>query len=233
MEPSRSLRVVTFNTKRLRAGPRALAVADFLRNQRADVVALQEVSEDAAESIARHAGFRHCTFAKHARRAQRGVALLHRLDARERGGARLPARWGDDKGFVRIVLSDASHGDLEVIALHLDWLSRRARTKQIEALASLLPEARRRVVLGDMNAMSFGACIRRRVHDDTTRELGNALGVEPRGAHRTFPSRSPVWALDWILASPALHIADVRVDVPSPRLSDHAALSGYVSSGET
>jgi endonuclease/exonuclease/phosphatase family metal-dependent hydrolase len=165
----------------------------------------------------------HRTFVGHAPSGARGVAILHRAPAIASSGARVPARMLDDKGFARVVI-----GGVEIVALHLDWLSKRARFAQIEQLARALgARTGPRIVLGDLNAMTLATWARGEPADETVIGLSLALGVRPPArAQRSFPSSAPRWALDWVLASPDLTIGDVRA-VPT-RLSDHAAIVAEV-----
>jgi endonuclease/exonuclease/phosphatase family metal-dependent hydrolase len=230
-----TLRVASFNVQRLSAGQpaRVEAIADIVRALEADVLALQEIDAGPALDVTRSAGLAHTTFVAHAASVQRGVAVGHRLPALASGGARIPARLGDDKGFTRVVLdvpleppSSRPHR-VEVVALHLDWLSRAARARQIRSIASTLgaPESSR-IVLGDTNAMSPGAF--GRTHDDTVRELAERLGVRaPSEPRLTFPSRRPFWALDWILATPDLSFVDL--ETRATRSSDHAAIVATIA----
>ncbi|MBX7192470.1 MAG: endonuclease/exonuclease/phosphatase family protein [Sandaracinaceae bacterium] len=217
------IRVGTFNVKRLSARERRRAgdIASVVRTCALDVLTLEEVELGAALEIARGAGFAHTSFVGHAHRAPRGVAVLHHAPALERGGARVPARWLDDKGFTRVLLGHA-RGAIELVGLHLDWLHRAARERQIREIAtSLGPPRAPRVVLGDLNAMGPRAL--GRTHDDTVHALGRALEVSPHAPTvPTFPSARPRWALDWVLASEPLAIEAVEV-LPTAH-SDHALL---------
>lgn len=227
------LRVASFNVKRLSAREklRVDRIGAFVGALESDVVALQEIWTEPVADVARSAGFPHWTFVGHAPSRRRGVAMLHRVAASARGGERLSARPGDDKGYTRAVLRPRGV-DVEVIGLHLDWISRRARSRQIDELARAVGQPRMpRVVIGDMNAMTLAAWARAMPSDDTVTELARALGVSPPPtAQATFPSRAPRWALDWILVSPPLRFADVRV-TPTP-LSDHAAIVADLVIGE-
>jgi endonuclease/exonuclease/phosphatase family metal-dependent hydrolase len=226
-----SLRVATFNTKRLGRGQHARAevIAEHLVRLTPDLVALQEVDDAAAAHVALRAGFSQCTFVGHSPNGRRGVALLHRDEAITRDGAKVPARWRDDKGYARIVLKLAGR-ELEVVALHLDWASRRARGDQLRRMAELLPPRAARIVLGDLNAMNVGAILRRRIVDDTVAEVSRALAVAPPPELvPTFPARAPRWALDAVLASAPLAVTTVQV-APSAH-SDHAALVATIAWG--
>lgn len=222
------LRVATFNVKRLSraAVGRGEAIGDFLAALGTDVVALQEVDDSAAERIATRIGFPHCTFVGHAPSGRRGVALVHRHAAVSTEGARIAARPGDDKGFTRAVLA-TDGGVVDVVGVHLDWISRQARERQIAELAARLPPSPRRVVMGDFNAMNVVTVAQRRPHDDTASAVARALGLRaPAVPKPTFPSGAPRWALDWIVTSDDLALGELRVH-PS-KLSDHAALVAEV-----
>ena len=224
------LRVASFNVQRLSArhAARVEAIAGIVRTLEVDVLALQEIDAGPAFDVTRGAGLSHTTFVAHAPSARRGVAVGHRYAAQATGGARIPARLGDDKGFTRVVLdvpieeSASRPRRVEVIALHLDWLSRAARARQIAALAEALgPPSSSRLVLGDTNAMSARAL--GRTHDDTVHALAEELGVRaPEIVCPTFPSRRPLWALDWILATADLSFVDVQTHATAS--SDHAAI---------
>ncbi len=224
-----SIRIASLNVKRLgaRERPRAARIGAFVRELQSDVVALQEIGEEAAHDVAAHAGMAHVTFVGHALSGRRGVALLHRAPAITSSGVRIAARVGDDKGFTRAVLRFGDR-ELEIVGMHLDWLSRRARLVQIERIARALgAPSIPRVALGDLNAMTLRTWARGETADETVIALALALGVRTPGkTSPTFPSHAPRWALDWVLASPELGLSEIEV-VPTA-LSDHAAIVAEV-----
>lgn len=244
----RPLRVVSLNVARLskRETKRSYEIGAMLRALTADVCALQEICSESPEDgalaqVAKGARLAHSTFEAHAPLAARGIALLHRHPAVAHSGGRLPARAGDDKGFARSVLevpradvtSSASNAGvtlIEVIGVHLDPFSQRARSRQIDALAKVVgPATMPRIVVGDLNAMSLRALLSRRAHDETVAMVANALGVDvsPLPLTKSFPSRLPLFAIDWVLVSSALEVRSVE-SIKS-RLSDHAALLAEVA----
>jgi predicted short-subunit dehydrogenase-like oxidoreductase (DUF2520 family) len=99
-----TLRVASFNVQRLsaRQPARVEAITGIVRAFEADALALQETDAGPALDVTRSAGLAHTTFVAHAASAQRGVAVGHRLPALATGGARIPARLGNDKGFTRL-----------------------------------------------------------------------------------------------------------------------------------
>lgn len=223
-----TLRIGTFNVKRLgaRDDTRIDAIAELVRAHSLGVLALQEIEAGAALAIAERAGFPHASFVAHAQGAERGVAILHHAPALEHTGARVPARWRDDKGFTRVLVPSlrvpSQRSPIEIVALHLDWLSRARRERQIASIGALLGEATGpRLVLGDLNAMSPRAL--GGAHDDTAHALARVLGLRVReSSPPTFPSARPRWALDWILTCAAFETRHTEV-VPTA-LSDHAML---------
>jgi endonuclease/exonuclease/phosphatase family metal-dependent hydrolase len=160
--------------------------------------------------------------------------LLYRGQAVESSGGLLPARARDDKGYTRVVLQvSPSSPPIEIVALHLDWISRRARERQAASLAEALgPPKRPRLVVGDLNAMTARTILSGDDHDSTVRVLAERLGVAPPRAPsvRTFPNFAPMFSLDWVLASASLEVRTVRA-LPS-RLSDHAVLIAEVGLSE-
>jgi endonuclease/exonuclease/phosphatase family metal-dependent hydrolase len=237
-----ALRIVSFNVKRLShrwAGgrTRAVRIGALLRTLDADVCALQEIEhvpDDAGSAlalVAREAGFDAHTFTRHAPGQPRGVGLLHRGLVIETSGGLLPARPRDDKGYTRVVLQvSPSAPAIEIIAVHLDWISRRARERQAAALAEAVGRPTGpRLVVGDLNAMTARTLLRGEDHDSTVRVLASRLGVAPPRAPgvRTFPNFAPTFSLDWVLASASLAIGSVRA-LPT-RLSDHALLVAEVT----
>jgi len=239
------LRIVSFNVKRLShrwsgGRVRAVRIGAFLRPIDADVCALQEIEHepDDAQSalalVAREAGFTERAFTRHAPGQPRGVGLLYRGRAVESSGGLLPARARDDKGYTRVVLQVApSSQAIEIVALHLDWISRRARERQAAALAEALgPPRGPRLVVGDLNAMTARTILSGEDHDSTVRVLAERLGVAPpRAGVRTFPNFAPMFSLDWVLASASLQVRSVRA-LPS-RFSDHAVLIAEVTHVDT
>lgn len=206
-------------------------IAEVLRHERPDLVALQEADGPSAWSgnfdhvshLARESGldfsFRgdHNPFRLPAYDLSAGTALVSRLPLEEPLSSAFAANWRDTKGFVVATVEVPGTGrEIDVVSLHLDFLNPGERKEQILALASAL-EGRDRplVVLGDMNCEADGAV-------ETFRLFAEHLGVRPYRPgleEPTFPAGSPARRLDWILVSAELEFGDYRT--LAPRLSDH------------
>ena len=224
------LRVASINVCRLcpvtrRGRSRARSLRGLLAKLDADLVALQELEHqgsDAHRSLLSES--MHLTVGKHSRSGTRGVGVLCATPFLQEDHGRLSARWGDDKGYVRVVVTPHAMGSaVEFIGVHLDPFSPRARFRQIDALAREVgAPSMPRIVAGDLNAMSAKALLSGRDHDETVSALSEALGVRSGIALKTFPNRFPRLAIDWVLASPDLSFRAMRRE--KTNFSDHAAI---------
>lgn len=244
------LRVLTLNFAhggRRAAHQAVLSRARVLRNLRraarvvqataADIVALQEADGPSAwsgdldhvEVLARLGRLPSHYRGEHSRldmgplRLTYGTALLSRLPLAGRRSHRFATCWRDTKGFVLATVPVAAWGGMEidVVSVHLDFLARRLRRRQVEQLARVVaPRRRPRVVLGDLNC-----CWSR--ERETLDLVAHSLGVElfdPEAQAPTYPARRPRRRLDWILASKELELVSYRT-LAHP-LSDHLAVLG-------
>jgi endonuclease/exonuclease/phosphatase family metal-dependent hydrolase len=207
------------------------AIAQVLRREAADVVALQEADGPSAWSggfdhvatLASLAGYEHAFRGEHnpfslgRLELSSGTALLSRLPLAETRSHAFGQNWRDTKGFVAAtVAADALGGrELDVVSLHLDFLAPNVRRRQVEQLVDRFHDREHPlVVCGDFNCEWSE---RRRSLDRLRREL-NLRPLE-HAAHATFPSWRPLVRLDWILVSNELDFAGYRT-LPD-RLSDH------------
>ncbi|NQT53158.1 endonuclease/exonuclease/phosphatase family protein [bacterium] len=222
-----------------RATERNLAdIAAMLRREAPHVVALQEADGpsfwsgnfDHVAHLAELAGYAHHFRGEHlasgfeATRLSTGTALLSRVPlgeaVSERFAASLPT---PRKGVVlaSVPLPDGDGAHLATVAsVHLDFLRRRVRRRQMRTLVGLLQERQPpTIVLGDLNCSWVG-------REKTLHTLAEMLGLHAfRPTARdldTFPARSPRRRLDWILVSPELAFRSCRV-LHDP-LSDHCAV---------
>lgn len=209
-------------------------VARVLRREAPHVIALQEADGPSfwsgefhhVEHLAEQTGYEHHFWGEHhtrslgKRRISIGTALLSRMPlndpssfAFERPGLR--AR----KGFVVATLPfpGAPGGTVDIVSVHLDFLRKTVRRRQIHEMAREL--ARRSnplIVLGDLN------CWWER-RNDAIHLLNDTLGVRPcqpeSEEFATFPSLRPRLRLDWILVSPGLDFGYYQV--VADRVSDH------------
>ena len=209
-------------------------VATVLRREAPHVVALQEADGPSfwsgrfhhVEHLAEQTGYEHHFWGEHhkrslgKRRISIGTALLSQVPlgnpssfAFERPGLR------GRKGFVIATLpfAAASAGVVDVVSVHLDFLRKAIRRRQIHEMAGELAGRKNPlIVLGDLN------CWWER-RNDAVHLLGDMLGVRPcqpeSEALATFPSLRPRLRLDWILVSRELDFS--RYSVVADRVSDH------------
>ena len=205
------------------------AVASMLRQTGADVVGLQEADGpswwsgnfDHVAYLARRGEYPFRYRGAHRRIAQLdcGTALLsrHPLSDTQSGalwsGALRPA-----KGFVVATVPTAA-GEVDVVSVHIDFMTRAMRRKQLGRTATELHRRGRPVILlGDLNCTWRG--------ESTLVELATRLDLlpyEPESrALATFPHGRPRRRIDWILVSRGIDYVGYEVlDAP---LSDHRAV---------
>jgi len=212
-----------------------------LRREAPHVVALQEADGPSfwsgdfhhVEHLAELAGYEHHFWGEHngaslvGRRISVGTALLSRLPLR---GARSvvfpPFPLRGSKGFVSatLPLPRAPGGRVRVVSVHLDFLRKQARRKQILTMVDELARSSEPlIILGDLN------CWWQR-RNDAIHLLVEKLGVRPcmpeSRALATFPARRPRLRLDWVLLSPSLRFG--RYEVIADRVSDHLGVIAEV-----
>ena len=210
-------------------------IAETLRVLAPDVVALQEVDGpstwsgnfDHVAAIARQSGFAehyrgdHNEFGIGRFRMAAGTALMARQPLLDPASHRFSASWRDTKGFVVAALEVPNWGGLsvDVVSVHLDFLTPSVRRKQILSMVDELAHRQRpMVLLGDLNC-----CWQHepRSMDLVVRQLG-LKAHEPDSLVPTYPAHRPERRIDWILASPELDFYGYHT-VQAP-LSDHLVL---------
>jgi len=216
-------------------------VADVLVRHEPDVVALQEADGPSfwsgdfhhVEHLAELAGFDHHFWGEHnslqlgRRRLVTGTALMSRTPLGDAASVVFPPSPPTPrKGFVvaSLPLPGAPGRSVDLVSVHLDFLSKRARRRQIRSIEeALAPRANPRIILGDMNAWW-----KRR--NDVVPLLCEQLDVRPcRPECRklaTFPSRRPRFRIDWILISPELEFASYATVADA--VSDHLGVMAEV-----
>lgn len=247
---SRRLRLITFNiahgrgltpiqgitsSRKLRLNLRR--IAGLLGENRADLVALQEVDEcsvwagsfDHLDYLRAHAGFPHAAFGINNRRSGLvnlcyGNAILSRFPIAETETIVFGKRKLGEKGFLFAEI-DVGGRVVPVVNLHLHFSSRRKRLLQLDMLVNWLRQKERErgwawtippVVCGDFNTSDKG--------DDATAALLSHLNdygdycLHPYMG-RTFPSPLPRRALDFVFVPPGCRA--VRSEVIRSFLSDH------------
>jgi endonuclease/exonuclease/phosphatase family metal-dependent hydrolase len=215
--------------KRPRVEENLEMVAAALRRAEADVVGLQEADGpcwwsgnfDHVEFLARRGEYPHHYRGSHRRLAQIdcGTALLSRRPLNDPisgslwSGALRPA-----KGFV-IAAVEFGGAPVDVVSVHVDFMTRGMRRKQLGHTATRLRRRGRPIVLlGDLN------CTWGREH--TLIELATRLDLVPfdpgaRGL-ATFPQSRPRRRIDWILVSRGIEFT--RYEVIGEPLSDHCGV---------
>lgn len=200
-----------------------------------DIVALQEADGPSAWSgnfdhvatlaelakLEAHYRGNHNPFGVGRFRLASGTALLARQPLLEPMSHRFGVSWRDTKGFVAatVVVPEWNDTEVDVVSVHLDFLTPSMRRKQIQQMAEILaPRKRPLVVLGDLNCCWH--------HEPLSMELltrSLALGsYQPEMLAPTYPTYSPRRRLDWILVSPQLEYRGYHT-VHAP-LSDHLVL---------
>ena len=199
---------------------RFLAPYAIVGVQEADAGGMRTGGCDQLARLAELAGFPYraaMTTRRIGKLAKITLGLLTRFPVLACTRHRLPgSRHG--RGALRVVLD--VHGEHWcVIVTHLS-LSRRARRLQVAALAELVAP-QRTLLLGDLNCTP---------HSPEFRLLHQLTGLVPpaSGAVATWPSWSPVRAIDHVLATPDLSIEGVCA-VPTGA-SDHCLLAATITS---
>lgn len=206
-------------------------IAEVLRREAPDVVALQEADGPSAWSgdfdhvatLAQLAGIDHAFRGEHNPFSfgpfdlSSGTALLSRFPLAQPRSRAFLESWRDTKGFVAATVEPEALGGacVDVVSIHLDFLAARVRRRQVDQLVEMFRHRERPlVVMGDFNCEWSE---RRRSLDRLRRELRLRPPAEP--AHATFPSWRPLVRLDWILVSEELAFSSYET-LPD-RLSDH------------
>jgi endonuclease/exonuclease/phosphatase family metal-dependent hydrolase len=180
-----TFRVVTFNVKFARHPDRAIALfREHPEMAGADVVALQEMKEDAVERIARVLGFDYVYYpsAYHpSAKGNFGNAVLSRWPIVEDRKLPLPhlSRWRKLQRAACVAVVQVGTRRVRVYSVHLETpfgISRGQREDQARALvedAARHPEPA--VVAGDFNSRWIADDFERAGYRWTTRGLGNTL----------------------------------------------------------
>ena len=243
-----SFRVITLNAahgRKLRNYPcfrrRTVArhlseIAAVLKRERPDVVGLQEIdahsclsgSFDHLVQLAGLGDFAHYFLGEHVsigkiRRIAYGTAILSRLPLKNLKSVTFDHRFMSlTKGFVSATISPAGapHLEVDIVSVHLAFLRRRARRRQVAAMVEHLGGSKTPlVILGDLNCEWGG-------EDDSLRRLAYELNLQPQSPESselaTYHLGRKKWRIDWILVSPQLRVK--RYEVLPDRVSDHFAV---------
>jgi endonuclease/exonuclease/phosphatase family metal-dependent hydrolase len=155
-----------------------------------------------------------------------GTAILSRwpmCDAKSHAFAPSPPT--PKKGFVIATVTIPHFGrDIDVVSVHLDFLSWRQRKRQIQELIDVVSgKGNPLIVLGDMNC-GWGR------RNGSLQRLAGLLNLHthhPTAKIATFPARRPRRRIDWIFVSEELEILQYR-SLPD-RVSDHLGVVAEVA----
>lgn len=238
--PVGTLRVVTWNVAHGRADTfhqsllarevlesHISQIADVLRHEHADLVALQEADGPSAWSggfdhvstLAQESGLGHFYRGDHNPLGPlfTGTALVSRYPLADPASEAFAMSLRDTKGFVRATVRlPGTDRDVDVVSVHLDFLLPAERERQVLAMVDeLAGSGRPLVVLGDFNAEAAGSSA---VFTLLAERLG-LRAYRPEMDEPTYPTGDPARRIDWILASPELEFVAYRT--LAARLSDH------------
>ena len=177
-------------------------IAQIIRDQRPDVVALQEVDIktsrsggiDEAAELGRLTGL-NAVFGKAMDYSggAYGQAILSRWPIKEHTVHQLPQRPGREPRIVLVARIEAPSGDLFFASTHLDHEMEDVRIEQAAALSRILTGTKGPVLLaGDFNAAPESTTMRTLLEQWT-----DTAGAS---ASPTIPSRNPRRRIDYILA---------------------------------
>ncbi|MHC4063938.1 MAG: endonuclease/exonuclease/phosphatase family protein, partial [Planctomycetota bacterium] len=247
--PPRALHVATLNMAHGR-GPTIIPIAtragqfdanvdhmaEVLRRERPDIVALQEADApsswsgrfDHVRRLQRAAGFAHRYHGLHMDRAKLGMSLRYGTALLARQPLETPATHAfeaarlDAKGLVsaRVELDGRP---LLVASVHLDAKSRRKRRAQAGQLIDRMSAIGLPIVLlGDFNCQWN--------ERSAVKLLVDRLDLQaymPESSNwDTWPAGAPTRRIDWILISRELEFVDYRVW--PDRVSDHLGVSAVL-----
>lgn len=234
-------RLLTYNVHRCVGTDSRLdvgRVADVIAAQAPDIVALQELDVGRArtghvhqaEALARRLGMAfHFHAALRVEAELYGDAILTALPERLIKAGPLPGRpgqpWLEPRGALWVAV-EIDGIELQVINTHLGLVPREQRD-QAKALAGpdWLGAAERRdpvMLVGDFNATALSG-----VYRTLSAGLTEARRLSPHGGRvPTFPSSTPVLAIDHVFVSAGVRVEAVRTpsDSLSRRASDHRPL---------
>lgn len=203
-------------------------IAMLLNETAPDIIALQEADGasfwsgkfDHVEYLASHSIFNHSVQASHvdAIGLSYGTALMSRLELSNPQAVTFDTSVSPvPKGFVVSTISwPGTEGvEVDVISVHLDFVSRSVRKKQIDELIATLHDRNNRViVMGDLNSVwhKQGSAAQ------YLAEKLELVAFQPKNSELvTFPARGE--RLDWILVSPGLEFRSH--EIVGAGISDH------------
>ena len=208
-------------------------IGQLIADQRPQVIAFQELDGpsvwsgnfDHASTLAGFVGYPVFFRGHHGKGMGRveldyGTGIITQFHIADRRSQVFDTSWRDNKGYVKTVLKTGIGGaeEVDVVSVHLDFLSPKTRKRQLDILARALEQRTRPlVVMGDFNCAWDS--------DDCVRSFAQRLGLQTHGGEigtPTFPSDRPTKQLDWILISSDL--AFNNYETLPQGYSDHLAV---------
>ena len=226
---ARNLKIMSFN---IRFGERAdmERIAEVIRRERPDLVALQEVDvftrrkghvaagrSDYPAQLAKYTRM-NAAFGRaiYFRGGQYGVAILSDFEILESSNDLYKHQGEEARTALSVVVDTGKDGPVRFVCTHLDAYSQAVRLQQIDELCTRYADpAIPTIVAGDFNETPGGAAIAR---FDAT--FTRVCGDKP-----TFPAEEPAEKIDYIGFAPADAFRPGRVRVlDTSEVSDHRAL---------
>lgn len=206
VEPPIRLRMVAINV--LYRNREHAQVAEFLRRERPDVVALVEMNDRwrrALATVAKEYPYRYETKGS----TGRGVSLWSRVPLRDAGILNVEAQ---REPAIRATLMVANR-PLRLFAVHASWpmapASAALRNRQLALLAreARATQAMPLVVIGDLNISPFSPHFQRLLKDSGLRSAAEGFGWQP-----TWPTYLPPAGIqiDHALITPTLRVRAFR-----------------------
>lgn len=212
------------------------AIAELLRRERPGIVAMQEADGPSAwsgsfnhvEYVAKRAAFGHLARGEHVKglKLSYGTAIVSRLPLSDAVSVTFPPSPPTfSKGFTVASISWPGKPELQVdlVSVHLDFLSSAVRLQQVDKLTETLEKRGRPViVLGDFNCQWTD-------EESSVRRLAERRELEVYRSDATDLNSFPTLdkRLDWILISPRFKFTEYRV--LGDRVSDHRAVLAVVA----
>jgi endonuclease/exonuclease/phosphatase family metal-dependent hydrolase len=227
---STSLRVMAYNIKHGRGMDGKVdleRVAEVIRKQNPDLVALQEIdqvckrsgNQNIAAELGKMLGMDH-RFGKFMdfQGGEYGMAVLSRLPIKETVRHQLP-EGSEPRCALEIQVQTKDGPTLSFISIHNDWRSESIRLKQIQALLDGLKDRRHPVILaGDFNGERTDASMK------LLENQGWSI-LKKSGDHNTFPSVEPRKEIDFFVVK-GMTIESLTHKVIDERVaSDHRPIS--------
>lgn len=232
--PSATFRLMTYNIHHAEGLDKKVdlqRIADLIRQEKADIVALQEVDQgtertdrrDFPAEFAKLTGM-SCVFSNnyHYQGGHYGNAVLTRFPIKSVTNALYRMlQPGEQRGLLQVVM-DVSGRELVLMNTHIDYRPDDAeRLSNVAEIRSLLPRYAGRPILlcGDFNDIPDSRTYRAlsEMFTDAWTRAGTNEGF-------TIPARKPNKRIDYIWLSKGAPLAPVSIHVPRSEASDHLPL---------